>query len=161
MRGLKLSLLLALVVLPAALLAALCLAATPAAAAKPGGTLTMATSIDVPSLEPHLESADAWHRRKALIYENLTWVDNEHADDKTVAVPKITARLLDPEKDKAIVDRLSEDSVGPAELFTDPCWLERAHLGSRAHDPRCHTDLPHGQGPHLTAARPRTIKRPK
>jgi len=35
----------------------------------------MATSIDVPSLEPHLESADAWHRRKALIYENLTWVD--------------------------------------------------------------------------------------
>jgi len=31
----------------------------------------------VPSLEPHLESADAWHRRKALIYENLTWVDND------------------------------------------------------------------------------------
>ena len=44
---------------------------------KSGGTLTYATSIDVPSLEPHLESADAWHRRKALIYENLTWVDND------------------------------------------------------------------------------------
>ena len=44
---------------------------------KPGGTLTLGTSIDVPSLEPHLESADAWHRRKALIYENLTWVDND------------------------------------------------------------------------------------
>lgn len=42
-----------------------------------GGTLILATSIDVPSLEPHLESADAWHRRKALIYENLTWVDND------------------------------------------------------------------------------------
>lgn len=42
---------------------------------KPGGTLVFATSIDVPSLEPHLEAADAWHRRKALIYENLTWVD--------------------------------------------------------------------------------------
>jgi peptide/nickel transport system substrate-binding protein len=42
---------------------------------KSGGTLVFATSIDVPSLEPHLESADAWHRRKALIYENLTWVD--------------------------------------------------------------------------------------
>jgi len=44
---------------------------------KSGGTLTFATSIDVPSLEPHLEAADAWHRRKALVYENLTWVDNE------------------------------------------------------------------------------------
>ena len=44
---------------------------------KPGGSLLYATSIDVPSLEPHLESADAWHRRKALIYENLTWVDND------------------------------------------------------------------------------------
>jgi peptide/nickel transport system substrate-binding protein len=50
-------------------------AATPPG--KPGGTLTFATSIDVPSLEPHLEAADAWHRRKALVYENLTWVDNE------------------------------------------------------------------------------------
>jgi peptide/nickel transport system substrate-binding protein len=48
-----------------------------AAGPKPGGTLVFATSIDVPSLEPHLESADAWHRRKALIYENLTWVDND------------------------------------------------------------------------------------
>lgn len=46
-------------------------------APKPGGTLVFATSIDVPSLEPHLEAADAWHRRKALIYENLTWVDND------------------------------------------------------------------------------------
>jgi len=44
---------------------------------KYGGTLVLATSIDVPSLEPHLEAADAWHRRKALIYENLTWVDND------------------------------------------------------------------------------------
>ncbi|MEW6232754.1 MAG: ABC transporter substrate-binding protein [Chloroflexota bacterium] len=58
-------------------------AATPAPATPPpgkpkaGGTLTFATSIDVPSLEPHLEAADAWHRRKALIYENLTWVDND------------------------------------------------------------------------------------
>jgi peptide/nickel transport system substrate-binding protein len=32
--------------------------------------------MDVPNLEPRLEAADAWHRRKALIYENLTWVDN-------------------------------------------------------------------------------------
>lgn len=52
-------------------------AAAEAGEPKPGGRLTLATSIDVPSLEPHLESADAWHRRKALIYENLTWVDND------------------------------------------------------------------------------------
>ena len=44
---------------------------------KTGGALVFATSVDVPSLEPHLEAADAWHRRKALIYENLTWVDND------------------------------------------------------------------------------------
>ncbi len=44
---------------------------------KSGGALVFATSVDVPSLEPHLEAADAWHRRKALIYENLTWVDND------------------------------------------------------------------------------------
>jgi len=42
-----------------------------------GGSLILATSIDVPSLEPHLESADAWQRRKPLIYQNLTWVDND------------------------------------------------------------------------------------
>lgn len=48
-----------------------------AACPNPGGSLVFATSIDVPSLEPHLESADAWHRRKVLVYENLTWVDND------------------------------------------------------------------------------------
>ncbi|MCL4370180.1 MAG: ABC transporter substrate-binding protein [Chloroflexi bacterium] len=52
-------------------------AAQAAGAPKAGGTLVFATSIDVPSLEPHLEAADAWHRRKFLIYENLTWVDND------------------------------------------------------------------------------------
>lgn len=50
---------------------------TKPAGPKYGGSLVFATSIDVPSLEPHLEAADAWHRRKALIYENLTWVDND------------------------------------------------------------------------------------
>ncbi len=44
---------------------------------KYGGTLTFATSIDVPSLEPHLEAADAWHRRKVLIYENLVVLDKD------------------------------------------------------------------------------------
>ncbi len=51
--------------------------AAPAGTPKPGGTLNFATSVDVPSLEPHLEAADAWHRRKFLIYENLTTLDND------------------------------------------------------------------------------------
>jgi len=75
---------------------------------------------------------------------HLTWVDNEHAEDKTVAVPKITARLLDPDKDRAIVAQLTEDKVGPDELFADPCWVERP---GRADDPRCHADLPREKAP--------------
>lgn len=56
---------------------------------------------------------------------HLVWIENEHADDRTVAVPKIEARLLEPEKDRAIVAKLSEDGRGPVALFSDPCWLER------------------------------------
>jgi peptide/nickel transport system substrate-binding protein len=77
MGRLRLPMLLALLFASALLLAApLCTAAVRAPGPKPGGTLTLATSIDVPSLEPHLEATDAWHRRKVLIYENLTWVNN-------------------------------------------------------------------------------------
>lgn len=56
---------------------------------------------------------------------HLVWIENEHADDKTKTLPKIEARLVDPEKDRAIVDKLSEDKLGPVALFTDPCWVER------------------------------------
>jgi poly-gamma-glutamate synthesis protein (capsule biosynthesis protein) len=55
---------------------------------------------------------------------HLVWIDNEHAEDRGVAMPKIEARLLDPSKDKAIVDALSKDKRGPLALFSDPCWFE-------------------------------------
>lgn len=57
---------------------------------------------------------------------HLVWIDNEHAEDHTIAVPHIAARLLDPEKDRALVSRLSDDTRGPVALFDEPCWSERA-----------------------------------
>jgi Bacterial capsule synthesis protein PGA_cap len=65
---------------------------------------------------------------------HLVWIDNEHAVDRAIATPKIAARLLDPEKDRAIIDKLSEDTRGPRALFSDPCWIEH---GSTS--PRCTT----------------------
>src|SRR6185295_16851680 len=65
---------------------------------------------------------------------HLVWVENEHALDRAAASPKIEARLLSPDDDQAIIDKLSEDVVGPVALFAEPCWLERA--GS-LRDPRC------------------------
>ncbi|MDB4936067.1 MAG: Capsule biosynthesis protein capA [Labilithrix sp.] len=64
---------------------------------------------------------------------HLVWIDNEHAEDRTVMTPKIEARLLDPAHDTTIIDALSKDRRGPLPLFSDPCWLER--YGS--HDERC------------------------
>lgn len=69
---------------------------------------------------------------------HLVWIDNEHADDRSITMPKIQARLLDSTADKAVIDRLSEDRRGPVALFSDPCWLERsgsARAGAR--DERC------------------------
>ena len=56
---------------------------------------------------------------------HLLWIENEHATAKNVAVPKIDVRLLDPQKDHAIVEKLEEDYRGPLALFSDPCWSER------------------------------------
>lgn len=67
---------------------------------------------------------------------HLLWIENEHAEDRSVTVPKIEARLLDPEKDKAVIAKLSEDERGPVALFTDPCWFERSGAGAER-DPRC------------------------
>lgn len=44
---------------------------------RPGGTLTVATPAEAPSLEPHLESADVRTRRTVLLYENLVYLDND------------------------------------------------------------------------------------
>ena len=95
---------------------------------------------------------------------HLLWIDNEHAVDRTIATPKIEARLLDPQSDRAIVDKLSEDARGPVALFSDPCWFERDPGGdaSRTRDPRCASELgapgASRDGRDLTGARARTIK---
>ena len=65
---------------------------------------------------------------------HLLWIDNEHAQDHSLTMPKIAARLLDAEKDRVIIAKLSEDRRGPLALFSDPCWIERE--GS---SPRCTT----------------------
>jgi poly-gamma-glutamate synthesis protein (capsule biosynthesis protein) len=72
---------------------------------------------------------------------HLVWIDNEHAEDRAVAMPKIEARLLEPAKDKAIVEALSKDRRGPLALFSDPCWIEREGA-SAARDERCSSAAP-------------------
>lgn len=49
----------------------------PAQAAVPerGGVLEFATAALPASIEPHLEGADIWQKRKPLIFENLVWID--------------------------------------------------------------------------------------
>jgi len=46
-----------------------------AAQAKPGGSLVFATTALPPNIEPHMQGLDIWQKRKPLLYENLTWVD--------------------------------------------------------------------------------------
>ena len=83
--------------------------------------------------------------------EHLVWIENEHVENKTVAVPRITARLLDPAADKAVIDKLSEDRRGPIALFSDSCWMEHGEP-----DARCHTRLIHGAGPPPSTVAART-----
>jgi len=93
---------------------------------------------------------------------HLLWTENEHADDRTVAVPKITTRLLDPDADAAIVSRLEGDELGPVDLFDDPCWVERPIFtdADRAVSPRCGTTLVRtAPPPSPVAARVRTKKK--
>ncbi|MBS2016588.1 MAG: CapA family protein [Deltaproteobacteria bacterium] len=81
---------------------------------------------------------------------HLLWITNEHAEDRSIAVPKIEARLLDPEKDKAVIAKLQEDERGPVALFSDPCWFERPGAASDR-DPRCTSTPPPGS---VVAKRP-------
>ena len=100
---------------------------------KTGGHLIFATSIDVPSLEPHLEAADAWQRRKPLIYQNLTWIDNdvvvqpqlaeswEISDDGLEYIFHLrqgvkfhNGKVLDAEDVKYSLDRQLDEEVGSA-----------------------------------------------
>jgi poly-gamma-glutamate synthesis protein (capsule biosynthesis protein) len=66
---------------------------------------------------------------------HLLWIDNEHAQDHSIQMPKIAARLLDAEKDRVIIAKLSEDRRGPLALFSEPCWIENSASGA----PRCTT----------------------
>lgn len=71
---------------------------------------------------------------------HLVWTDNDHAEDRT-AIPNIATRVLDPKADSAIVARLSEDALGPTELFGDPCWADREGGSDGEPSPRCGTTL--------------------
>lgn len=86
---------------------------------------------------------------------HLSWTDNEHAEDKAAAVPRIATRLIDPDKDAAILSRLSDDELGPVELFDDPCWVERPVYtdADRQRDARCGTTLVHGSAPPTSVAK--------
>lgn len=44
---------------------------------KQGGNLVVATTVDPPSLDPHVEASDVRTRFTVLIYENLVWVDQD------------------------------------------------------------------------------------
>lgn len=90
---------------------------------------------------------------------HLVWIDNEHAVDRTATMPKIEARLLDPAKDRAIVERLSDDVRGPVALFTDPCWFERESNGNAARSDRCTTTL--ASAPRGGVSVPTTLAHPK
>jgi hypothetical protein len=70
-------------------------------------------------------AAAPFHRRPDFSYGyHLTWTENDHAQHRADPMPHIATRPLDPNADRALVDRLSSDERGPVRLFTDPCWLE-------------------------------------
>lgn len=90
---------------------------------------------------------------------HLLWIDNEHADDHSLSLPKIQARLLDPTADKGIVDKLTEDARGPLALFSDPCWFERNGLdAARSGDARC-SSAASASASAASSASPRLIRR--
>jgi peptide/nickel transport system substrate-binding protein len=97
---------------------------------RPGGTLTVATTAETPSLEPHLEAAEVRTRRTVLIYENLVVMDAdlvpqpqlaeswEQPDDVTYVfklregVVFHNGKELDAEDVKYSYERLADPDVG-------------------------------------------------
>ncbi len=64
-------------------------------------------------------------KRPALSFGyHLLWTDNEHAEDKKAESPKIATRLLDPDKDAAVIARLRDDARGPVAVFDDAAWIK-------------------------------------
>jgi hypothetical protein len=58
--------------------------------------------------------------------DHLVYVENDHVRDKSNRHPRIRARLLDPEADRDVIDKLARDAAGPHAIFEDPFWIERA-----------------------------------
>jgi len=56
----------------------------------------------------------------------LVFVDSDHVLDKSNPHPHIAARLLDMDRDRAVVDKLARDSAGPRTVFDDPCRIADA-----------------------------------
>ncbi|HSQ63352.1 MAG TPA: CapA family protein [Polyangiaceae bacterium] len=56
---------------------------------------------------------------------HLVFTDNDHVLDKSNPHPRIEARVLDRDEDRAVVDKLARDAGGPRAVFDDPCWIER------------------------------------
>jgi poly-gamma-glutamate synthesis protein (capsule biosynthesis protein) len=61
---------------------------------------------------------------------HLVFVETDHVLDKSNPHPHIATRTLDPERDHAVIAKLSRDD--PA-VFEDPCWME----AERAASPTC------------------------
>ncbi len=56
---------------------------------------------------------------------HLIFVESDHVLDKSNPHPRIVARPLDPDEDRAVIEKLSRDAAGPRAVFDDPCWIER------------------------------------
>ncbi|HEY1958400.1 MAG TPA: CapA family protein [Polyangiaceae bacterium] len=54
----------------------------------------------------------------------LVFVDSDHVLDKSNPHPHIATRLLDSDKDRAVIDKLARDADGPRAVFDDPCRIE-------------------------------------
>ena len=55
---------------------------------------------------------------------HLVWTENDHAYHRDDPMPRIQVRPVDPAADRALLDRLSRDPLGPSPLLADACWLE-------------------------------------
>jgi hypothetical protein len=56
---------------------------------------------------------------------HLVFIDSDHVLDKSNPHPRIAARILDPDHDRVIVDKLAHDALGPRAIFDDVCWMAR------------------------------------
>ncbi len=77
-------------------------------------------------------------QKVAAFGTHLVFVENDHILDKSNPRPRIVARTLDPEADRAVIEKLSRDAAGPRAVFDDPCWIERRGVdGASAPVPGC------------------------